>query len=119
MACLLVCLQSLSFSGLLSYSPCLLVCLPACLYVCLPACVSASLSACLSVCWSHPLVSVPQQSVHHGVHACELGQGGADLGMQFSVLLVLVVKHGPVIIPFLQALHRRELPVVSRKYRLD
>lgn len=49
----------------------------------------------------HLAGGVLRQTAHHGVHIVELLEGGLHLRVQLLVLCVLVVKHGPVLVPLL------------------
>ena len=49
----------------------------------------------------HLAGGVLRQTAHHGVHLVELLEGGLHLRVQLLVLCVLVVKHGPVLVPLL------------------
>lgn len=44
---------------------------------------------------------VLRQTAHHGVHLVELLEGVLHLRVKLLVLGVLVVKHGPVLVPLL------------------
>lgn len=49
--------------------------------------------------------------MHHFIHLLELAGHGLDLGVQVAVLCVLVVEHGPVLVPLLIAVDAGVLPV--------
>lgn len=59
----------------------------------------------------HLAAGVLRQAGHHGVHLLELLEGRLHLRVELLVLGILVVEHGPVLVPLLVRPDRRVLPV--------
>lgn len=64
---------------------------------------SSNVCVCVYVSqgWYHLAGRPGGEAVHHFIHLLELLGHGLDLGVQVPVLCVLVVEHGPVLVPLL------------------